>query len=268
VIEGEAKKTSSPRIDHIRAFHHYSGTEEHTMLNLTQAQLEGLRTFDTPTISNAIERFGIRSKSEGVMTPEIKCILPYGKTMIGYACTGKISAVKPPTPAQADMMMAYYEKLQKTARPSIAVLQDMDPAPTGSFWGEVNATVHKALGCVGTVTDGGVRDLNEVGPLGFGFFAKCLLVTHAYIHLEAYDCPVTVGGLTVNPGDLLAADRHGVILIPGAVAKDLAEACKKAADAELPVLEGCRKAMAAGAEVDLEDLKKWRAEMARLRTAK
>jgi regulator of RNase E activity RraA len=202
------------------------------------------------------------------MTPEIKCILPYGKTMIGYACTARISATNPPTPEQAEMMMKYYEKLQRTPRPSIAVIQDMDPAPVGSFWGEVNATVHKALGCVGTVTDGGVRDLNEVGPLGFGFFAKCLLVTHAYVHIEEFDCPVTVGGLTVYPGDLLAADRHGAILIPAGIGKQLAEACKKAADAEMPVLEGCRKAIAKGEEVNLEELKKWRAEMAGLREAK
>ncbi len=235
---------------------------------LTTAQLEGLRTFDTPTIANAIERFGVRSRTEGAMTPEIKCILPYGKTMIGYACTAKISAVNPPTPEQSEMWMKYYAKLQSTPRPSIAVVEDIDPTPVGSFWGEVNATVHKSLGCVGTITNGGVRDLNEVGPLGFGFFAKSLLVTHGYIHLEDFDCPVTIGGVTVNPSDLLATDRHGVVLIPKDIAPQLAEACQKAANAEMPVLEGCRRAIAEGKEVNLDELKQWRAEMAKLRTSK
>jgi len=235
---------------------------------LTQAQLEGLRGFDTPTIANAIERFGLRSKIEGFMSSDIKCILPYGKTMIGYACTAKVSAQAPATTDQPKIWMEYYSKLQSTPRPSIAVIEDIDPTPVGSFWGEVNATVHKSLGCVGTITNGGVRDLNEVGPLGFGYFASRVLVSHAYIHIEDYNCPVTVGGITVNPGDLLAADRHGVVLIPKEIAPQLAEACKKAADAELPVLEGCRKAIAEGREVDLEELRQWRAEMARLRTAK
>ena len=72
----------------------------------------------------------------------------------------------------------------------------------------------------------------------------------------------------MNPSDLLAADRHGVVLIPNEIAPQLAAACKKAADAEMPVLEGCRKAIAEGREVDLEELKTWRAEMARLRAAK
>ncbi|MGE4283156.1 MAG: RraA family protein [Clostridia bacterium] len=235
---------------------------------LTTAQLEGLRTFDTPTIANAIERFGVRSRTEGAMTPEIKCILPYGKTMVGYACTVKVSATNPPTPEQNEMWMKYAAKLQSTPRPSIAVVEDIDPTPTGSFWGEVNATIHKSLGCVGTITNGGVRDLNEVGPLGFGYFAKCLLVTHGYIHIEDFDCSVTIGGVTVNPGDLLAADKHGVVLIPNEIAPQLAAACKKAADAEMPVLEGCRRAIAEGNEVDLDQLKQWRAEMAKLRTAK
>ena len=238
------------------------------MKTLTLAQIEGLRTFDTPTIANAIERFDLRPRTEGAMTPDIKCILPYGKTMIGYACTAKVSAVNPPTSEHLENWMKYYETLQNTSRPAIAVIEDIDPTPVGSFWGEVNATVHKSLGAVGTITNGGVRDLNEVGPLGFGFFAKCLLVTHGYIHIEEYNCPVTIGGVTVNPSDLLAADRHGVVLIPSEIAPQLAAACKKAADAEMPVLEGCRKAIAEGREVDLEELKTWRAEMARLRAAK
>jgi regulator of RNase E activity RraA len=233
---------------------------------LTAAQIEGLRRFDTPTIANAIEFFGIRPRTEGAMTPEVQCFLPYGKTMIGYACTAKISAIKAPTQEQLDNSMKYYEILQKTPRPSIAVVEDIDPTPSGSFWGEVNATVHKALGCVGTITNGGVRDLNEVGPLEFGFFAKCLLVTHAYIHIEDYNCDVEFAGVKVRPGDLLAADRHGVVLIPKEIAPKLARACEKAADAEMPVLTGCRRAISEGKEVDLKELESWRTEMARLRT--
>ncbi len=235
---------------------------------LTDAQLEGLRVFDTPTIANAIERFDVRPRTEGAMTPEIKCILPYGKTMIGYACTAKISASLPPTPEQNENWMKYYEVLQKTPRPAIAVAQDMDPVPVGSWWGEVNATVHKSLGAVGTITNGGVRDLHEVSALNFGMFATSTLVTHGYVHIEEYDVPVTIGGVEVKPGDLLAADIHGVVLIPHEVAPKLAEACRKAADAEMPVLTGCRNAMAEGREVDLKNLAAWRAEMAKLRQAK
>jgi regulator of RNase E activity RraA len=235
---------------------------------LTVAQIEEIRNFDVPTISNALERFNLRSKVEGYMTPSIKQVIFYERTMIGYACTAKISTAKPATPEQQELWMKYYTKVQSTPRPSIAVLEDVDPTPVGSFWGEVNATTHKALGCVGTITNGGVRDLKEVEALGFGFYASCVLVGHGYTHIEDIDCPVTIGGVTVNPGDLLAADRHGVVLIPNQVAGELADACRKIAAAELPVLEGCRRALLEGKEVNLDELKQWRAEMARLRTAK
>jgi regulator of RNase E activity RraA len=75
--------------------------------------------------------------------------------------------------------------------------------------------------------------------------------------------PVDVGGITINPGELVFADKHGVIVIPDKVAPYLAEACRAAADAEIPVLSNCRNYF--GKLVPMEDLMKWRAEMVKLR---
>jgi regulator of RNase E activity RraA len=236
------------------------------MRRLTAEELAELRNFDTPTISNAIERFNVRPFTEGFMGPEIKCILPCDKPIIGYACTAKISALKPPTEEQKELAMAYYAKVKETPFPTITVIEDIDPKPVGSFWGEVQGSIHKALGCIGVVTNGGVRDLDEVERLQFKYFASCVLVSHAYVHIEDYDCPVNIGGLTVRPGDLLHADKHGVILIPHEIAPALAEACRKAQWAEEPVIHGCRERFVTG--VSLEELKAWRQEMARRRTAK
>ena len=61
--------------------------------------------------------------------------------------------------------------------PRIIVIQDEDEPPAmGSFWGEVNSSVFLALGAVGVVTDGGVRDLDEVQAMGFQFFAREVIV--------------------------------------------------------------------------------------------
>jgi regulator of RNase E activity RraA len=230
---------------------------------LTKEQLEELREFDSPTVSNAIESFDIRLRTEGFMGPEIKCIIPYQKPMIGYACTAKMSALTPPTPEQAELIYDYYANVKATPSPSIAVIQDIDPSPIGSFWGEVHSSVHKALGCVGVITNGGVRDLNEVEALEFGYFASCVLVSHAYDHIEQYDCPVKIGGLTVHPGDLLHADKHGVVLIPHEIAPELAQACRRALYAEEPVVKGCRAKFEVG--VEIEELRQWREEMKRRR---
>ena len=233
---------------------------------LTEHQLEELRNFDTPTISNAIERFEIRPFTAGFTGPEIKCILPCDKPIIGYVCTAKISAVKPPSREQQEMLTAYYETIKQMYKPTLAVLEDIDPSPIGSFWGEVQASIHKALGCIGVVTNGGVRDLDEVHKLGFKYFASCVLVSHAYVHIEDFDCPVNIGGLTVRPGYLLHADKHGVIMIPEEIAPEVAEACRKAQWAEEPVIQGCKKKFDVGAS--MEEIKKWRQEMLSRRTEK
>ncbi|MCL1818101.1 MAG: RraA family protein [Spirochaetaceae bacterium] len=230
---------------------------------LTQTQLEELKKFDSPTICNAIEFFSIRPKTSGFLNTGIRKVFQNSKRTIGYACTARISAMHPPTDAQKPLAGQYYESLHASPKPTITVIQDVDPAPIGSFWGEVQATTHVALGCAGVVTSGGVRDLDEVEPLGFEYYSACVLVSHAYIHIVEFGGPVDVGGITVNPGELVFADKHGTVVIPDRAAPYLAEACRAAADAEQPVLANCRKYF--GKLVPMEDLKKWRGEMAKLR---
>jgi regulator of RNase E activity RraA len=230
---------------------------------LNQEQLNELKKFDAPTICNAIEFFSVRPKTSGFMNTKIKKVFHNSKRTVGYACTGKFSTLHPPTEEQKKLNDLYYGQLHASPKPSITVLQDMDPAPTGSFWGEVQATTHLSLGCEGVVTSGGVRDLDEVEPLGFEYYAARILVSHAYVHLVEVGGPVDVGGLTVLPGELVFADKHGIVVIPEKVAPYLADACRAAAAAEQPVLTNCRKYF--GKLVPMEDLKKWRAEMAKLR---
>lgn len=161
--------------------------------------------------------------------------------------------------------MPYYAHVREMGPGCIVVQQDMDDVPCGSFWGEVNAAQHMALGCKGVVTSGGVRDLNEVKNMGFGYFAREVVVSHAYTHVVEYGCEVTVGGLALKPGDIIACDQHGVIKIPEEFLPRLEEACRRIAAAELPVLEPCRRAIMKGEIVSIEDLEKWRAGMAKAR---
>jgi len=231
---------------------------------LTKKQIEELKLFDTPTVSNAIERFKIRDNTKGFMSSKIKCILNYDVPLVGYACTAKISAINLPSDKQKKMLMEYYKQVKETPRTCITVIQDLDPIPIGSLWGEVNASIHKALGCKGVITNGGVRDLDEVRQLGFSFFASCVLVSHANVHIEDYSCPVELGGLQIKPNDLLHADKHGVCLIPEEIASEVAEACRKAQWSEKPVIEGCKNHFEKG-DLKIDDLKAWREEMTKRR---
>ena len=230
---------------------------------LTPSQLDELKKYDSPTICNAIEFFNLRPKTTGFMNTSIRKVFQNSNRTVGYACTARISAMHPPTDAQKPLAEKYYETLHASPKPTMSVIQDIDPSPIGSFWGEVQATTHVALGCAGVVTSGGVRDLDEVEPLGFEYYSSCLLVSHAYVHIVEYNCPVDIGGITINPGELVFADKHGIIVIPDKAVPYLAEACRTAAEAEYPVLKNCRNYF--GKLVPMEDLKKWRAEMAKLR---
>jgi regulator of RNase E activity RraA len=85
-----------------------------------------------------------------------------------------------------------------------------------------------------------VRDLDEVRATGFHFFASCVLVSHAYVHLVEVGTPVTVGGLTVRPGDLLHGDQHGVISIPLEIARDIPKAAAQIEAYERRIIDFAR----------------------------
>lgn len=232
---------------------------------IDQTILNSLAEYDVPTISNAIELFGLRRRTEGFCGPSIRSIFGESKTKIGFTSTAKVSAMQPPTAAQKPLLTEHFRSVREAPKPTLAVIQDIDERPVGSFWGEVNATVHLSLGCTGVVTNGGVRDLDEVRALGFSYFASCVLVSHGYIHVEAVGGPVTIDGLTVNSGDLLAADQHGVVSIPLEIVDRLPAACAHAAKAERPVLDPCEALLKAGKLADVDDLAGWRVDMVELR---
>jgi 4-hydroxy-4-methyl-2-oxoglutarate aldolase len=232
------------------------------MKYLTHDQLEELKQFDTPTVANALERFNLRPRTEGFTSPKIRAIFSDTKRICGYAVTAKVSARTPKTAEHEAIAWQYYEAIRACPKP-ISVIQDIDEEPIGSFWGEVQASIHVALGCDGVITNGGVRDLDEVHALDFSYLASCVLVSHAYIHMEAQNTPVEIGRLVIRPGDLLHADKHGAIVIPAEVAHLTADACRAAIAAERPVIDGC--ASVERGSLSIEQLRIWRAEMDALR---
>jgi 4-hydroxy-4-methyl-2-oxoglutarate aldolase len=207
---------------------------------LAKQELEALRHITTPTIANAIEVFNIQPRNVGFMTPDIRCILPELGIMVGHAVTCVIRAELPPAPGREVSRPDWWDYIATIPEPRVVVVQDLDRQPIGSMWGEVNGSIHKALGCIGTVTDGGVRDLDEVRAMGFHCFASCVLVSHAYVHLVDFGNPVNVGGMVVKPGDIIHGDQHGVATIPMSIAAQIPDAVAKVEARERPLIEACR----------------------------
>src|SRR5207342_174696 len=120
-----------------------------------------------------------------------------------------------PADEQAKRRIAYYEYVGTGFGPRITVIQDIDGADVGygAFWGEVQSNVHKALGCLGVVTNGSIRDIPAIAP-DFQMLAGSIVPSHAYVHVVDFGIDVTVHGMAVKSSDLIHADRHGAIVVP------------------------------------------------------
>ena len=182
---------------------------------LTAADLLNLKRWNTPTVYNGWERVTRLERTQGrVNRQPTHDYMPQMGIMVGYAVTVE---VEPSNPAHQrenpDAQRQYMEYLTSIPGPKIVVVKDHDLPHIGSFWGEINANLHKVLGCVGTITDGAVRDLDEMTNAGIKALAKQSCVGHAYSTPWRWNTEVEVFGCTVRPGDLIHADKHGFLVI-------------------------------------------------------
>ena len=176
-----------------------------------------LKRWNTPTIYNGWEQITRHDRSNDCFNvEEVNDFMPQMGPMIGYAVTVICEPSNSQNPIKYPWAWKEYrDYVASVPGPKIVVVQDLDkPKVIGSFWGEVNANIHKALGCVGTITDGAIRDLDEMTGVGFKAIARRLCVGHAYVTPVKWNCEVEVFGRVIKPGQLIHADKHGFLAIP------------------------------------------------------
>lgn len=205
------------------------------------AALDDLKRFDTPTICNALEIVRGHRFTSGFTRRTFVTARPELPAIVGYARTAAIRCSTPYEPAdRRRMQLGYYEYLDAGPRPSVAVIQDVDGQPgLGAFWGEVNTTVHWGMGCVGTVTNGSIRDLDAMQP-GFQCLAGSLSPSHAWVQVVEFARPVDVFGMVVRDGDLVHADRHGAVVFREEELEKLPAAIDLMARRERVILDAAR----------------------------
>jgi regulator of RNase E activity RraA len=195
----------------------------------TEAQFAFLRSIDTPTVCNLIEIVAPERRGAGYTVRHLHCPFPDLPPMVGFAKTVTMRAQDPVPLGQAGYMqkrLDYLDYVAAAPQPSIAVIQDLDDiVGYGAFWGEVQSNVHQALGCLGTITNGSIRDIRMIPP-GFQMLAGSIAPSHAYVHVADYGINVNIHGMAVRSGDLIHADRHGAVVVP----VDKIDAMQKAAD--------------------------------------
>ncbi len=182
---------------------------------LSESQFAFLRSIDTPTVCNLIEIVAPERRGAGYTASHLHCPFPDLPPMVGFAKTATIRARDPVSgPNYMQKRMEYLDYVAAEPRPSVVVIEDKDEPPGyGAFWGEVQTNVHKALGCLGTVTNGSIRDIAQVAE-GFQMLAGSIAPSHAYVHVVEFGVSVSIHSMEVKSGDLIHADRHGAVVVP------------------------------------------------------
>ena len=206
--------------------------------------LEIIKGYDTPTMVNAIEvALGTRSFQNYTKKP-LFLTEPSAGAIVGWALTARIRAKAPPKETQEQLnnrRTDYYHYLNDSIKPSVLVMEDLDyPDLYGAWWGEVNSTIHKGFGLEGVLTNGQVRDLDELVK-GFPILAGSIGVSHAFVHLADIGQPVEVFGLKVVEGDLIHADKHGATVIPRDIIDKIPASIEKLIRGESYVINAARR---------------------------
>jgi regulator of RNase E activity RraA len=210
----------------------------------TQADLELLQQWDTPTICNAMELVAPARRARGFSLTPFVAADPSLPPICGLARIGRIRAAAPSGRTREEDRAArigWYEYVAQADLPTIVVIQDLDETPGfGAFWGEVNSAVHKGLGVQGCVTSGSFRDLDMLAP-GFQIIGGMINPSHAHVHVVDFGGEVEVHGMPCAHDDVVHADRHGSVVIPAEAVRALPAAIELGARREKVILDMARR---------------------------
>ncbi|MEM7280746.1 MAG: RraA family protein [Pseudomonadota bacterium] len=206
--------------------------------------IDFLRKYDTPTVCNAIE---VAQGQRGFANFTKQTLLASsldGLPMVGFARTAKIAGQAPSsddTDVVADRRLAYFKHMSEGPKPSVCVVEDLDyPDTIAAWWGELHTAIHKGFGMAGVVTNGLMRDLDQMVP-GFPVLSGAIGPSHYFVHVEEFGTEVSVFGMSVKDGDLIHADQHGALVIPADVTHRLTDAIDTLLRNESIVLDAVAK---------------------------
>src|SRR5258708_22182110 len=177
-----------------------------------------LQSIDTPTVCNLVEIVAPERRGFGYTVKHLHCPFPELAPIVGFAKTVTFKAKDAVALGDAGYMqrrLDYLDYVAASPRPSIMVMEDLDGEHVGygAFWGEVQSNVHKALGCLGVVTNGSIRRIPMIAP-GFQLLAGSSVPSHAYVHVVDFGIDVNVHGMAVQSGDPAHAHRPRAVGVP------------------------------------------------------
>jgi len=215
------------------------------MAALASVDLDALCALDTPTICNALEIATPERRAYGFNRRPLIAPIPATRAVVGYARTATIRAREPQRRSREEaraLRLKYYAHVAQAPLPSLVVMQDVDGPDRGfgAFWGEVQSNVHKALGCLGTITNGSIRDIPAIAP-GFQMLAGSIVPSHAYVRVVDFAVDVIIHGMAVKSHDLIHADRHGAVVVPPQMIAAMQAAAEDLSAREAKIIAATRR---------------------------
>lgn len=189
-------------------------------------------------LSDCLDQLGVR---DNVMEHHIRPLTDESR-VAGYAATVKLVEVDSAPADSADWYRGEIEALE-LMQPGDVMVASTCPA---SYWGELLANASRSHGVRGVVADAYTRDVTSLRTLGFPVFVAGIQAQDSLGRVDVAEAnvPITCGGVEVNPGDVIAADQDGVVVIPEAIAQQVVERAETKVAAESEMRTDLRNGMA------------------------
>lgn len=181
----------------------------------TLSLIQQLAEFDTALIANTIGYLDPTPDHEFYMGGSIMSVTPTLGPTVGLAVTCEVDTSSPGGAHNMDLYFQMLKEMQQMKMPVVLVAKTVGSRPDHEcVLGDGMAKMLYGAGCVGCVTDGGVRDVEGMLTVPFATYARGRTIHHCAIRFTKINVPVEIGGITVHPGDMIHANFGGVIKIP------------------------------------------------------
>lgn len=221
----------------------------------TEEMLEELRQFDTPSITNVVATYPTSPLCLGLYNPwtenwytdqTIRCMYPELGPLVGYAVTCVYGLPDPNFNRLT--FMDVLDALDAMPKPTILVLQQKFPPEIAGKVGLAGGNMvsaMKAIGCVGLISNGPSRDIDEVRPMEFQYVLSGITPGHGAQAVQAVNTPVTVAGMDVAPGEIIHMDENGACKFPADKLEAVLTNVRKLRDEEAERMSRLQKAKSA-----------------------